>query len=284
MVLTSMKRPITRRDFLNGTQIALGASLMSPWVSAFGAEAGFELPPGYYPPAKTGLRGSHQGSWEVMHSRVMGKEWDRGFRSPDQSQNKPEEHYDLVVVGGGISGLSAAWFYQREHPQAKILVLDNHDDFGGHAKRNEFQHKGQTRIGYGGTEAIDTPSSYSAEALGLLREIGVELEKFYENFDQQLYPSYGLGKGIVFDKETFGEDKLVSGYGQRPWHEFAADMPLSEKARRDFVRVQTEQVDYLPQLSFEEKYALLKKTSYESFLRDYARVDEAVINIYKRWV
>jgi spermidine dehydrogenase len=266
---------ITRRDFLNGTQIAIGSSLMSPWVSAFGADLpNFELPLEYYPPSKTGLRGSHDGSWETMHARVMGKSW---------TSHTVEEIYDLVIVGAGISGLSAAYFYRQENPKAKILILDNHDDFGGHAKRNEFNHEGETRIGYGGTEAIDTPSAYSAEAVQLLKSIGIDLQKFYANFDQELYPSMNLSKAIVFGKESYGQDKLVTGYGSRSWQKFAADTPMSEKAKRDLVRIQTEEVDYLPQLSFEQKFELLKKTSYESFLRDYAKVDEEVISIYKRW-
>ena len=274
--MTCRKTAITRRDFLNGTQIAIGSSLMSPWVSAFGADLpNFELPQGYYPPAKTGLRGSHDGSWETMHARVMGKSWD--------TNNDIKENYDLVVVGAGISGLSAAYFYRQQHPKAKILILDNHDDFGGHAKRNEFNHNGETRIGYGGTEAIDTPSSYSPAAAQLLKSIGIDLEKFYTNFDQELYPSLNLSKGILFGKESFGADKLVTGYGNRSWREFAADTPMSKKAKQDFVRIQTEKVDYLPELTFEQKYALLSKTSYESFLRDYAKVDEEVIAIYKRW-
>lgn len=159
--MTTKKRNITRRDFLNGTQVAIGSCLMSPWISAFGADQPhFELPAGYYPPAKTGLRGSHDGSWETMHARVAGKSW---------ASNGIEQSYDLVVVGAGISGLSAAYFYRQENPAAKILILDNHDDFGGHAKRNEFNHQGETRIGYGGTEAIDTPSSYTAAAAQLLK-------------------------------------------------------------------------------------------------------------------
>ncbi|MFT5135194.1 MAG: spermidine dehydrogenase [Arenicella sp.] len=273
--MSNKNNNITRRDFLNGTQIAIGSSLMSPWVSAFGADLpNFELPPEYYPPSKTGLRGSHDGSWETMHARVMGKSW---------AGDTVEESYDLVVVGAGISGLSAAYFYRQENPKAKILILDNHDDFGGHAKRNEFNHEGETRIGYGGTEAIDTPSAYSAEAVQLLKSIGIDLQKFYANFDQELYPSMNLSKAIVFGKESFGQDKLVTGYGSRSWQKFAADTPMSEKAKRDLVRIQTEEVDYLAQLSFEKKFELLKKTSYESFLRDYAKVDEEVISIYKRW-
>ena len=123
-----MKDNISRRDFLNGSQIAIGASLISPWSNILGStNPSFKLESDYYPPNLTGLRGSHNGSWEVMHSRVLGKKW---------PQTGHEETYDLVVVGAGISGLSAAYFYKKNHPNAKILILDNHDDFGGHAKRN----------------------------------------------------------------------------------------------------------------------------------------------------
>jgi len=268
---------ITRRDFLNGTQIAIGAALTAPLLSDCGVQSEnypFALPGNYYPPAKTGLRGSHDGSWEVMHELVQGGEW---------AVSAAEEAYDLVVVGAGISGLAAAWFYRRKNPNARILVLDNHDDFGGHAKRNEFSINGETRIGYGGTEAIDTPSAYSDESLDLLKSIGVRTEAFYDYFDQEFWDRHSLSKAIFFDKASFGEDKLVTGYGQRPWAEFAADMPVSEQARQDFIRVQTAEVDHLPGLSFDEKFEILSNTSYETFLRDYWQVSEEVINIYKRW-
>lgn len=270
-----MKKSITRRDFLNGTQIAIGASLISPWVSAFGAEPNsFTLGKDYYPPAKNGLRGSHDGSWETMHARVMGEEW---------KVSKAEEDYDLVIVGGGISGLSSAYFYRKENPDAKILILDNHDDFGGHAKRNEFKYGDDIRIGYGGTEAIDTPSSYSKEALDLLKDIGIDLDKFYDAFQQDLYSSRDMGFGIVFDKEKFGETKVVTGYGQKSWQDFAKEAPLTDNARADFIRVHTDEVDYMPGVSTEDKFKILRKTGYSSFLRDYCKVDEQVIDIYQNW-
>jgi len=277
-----MSHKITRRDFLNGVSIAIGATLCPTILTACGARkptldeavTNFILPNDYYPPSKTGLRGSHDGSWENMHARVTGKSF------PHQT---PSEEYDLVVVGSGLSGLSAAHFYRQKNPRAKILILDNHDDFGGHAKRNEFDVNGQFRMGYGGTEAIDTPSAYAPESIRLLKDIGIETEKFYDYFDQEFWDRYGLAKSIVFDKETFGEEKIVFGYGERSWEDFAADMPVSEKAKADFIRVHTSTEDYLPGKSFEEKYEILHKTSYEDFLRDYCKLDEQIINIYKRW-
>ena len=145
-----MKRRITRRDFLNGASVAVGASLALPrgtWAEAFGlnglaGETAAQATAGYYPPAKTGLRGSHDGSWEVAHSLRDGKHWESP--APDS------ESYDLIVVGGGISGLAAAYFYrQQAGPKSRVLILENHDDFGGHARRNEFQSADRLLIGYG---------------------------------------------------------------------------------------------------------------------------------------
>jgi len=270
-----MKDKVTRRDFLNGTQVAIGASLLSPWTEVFGADdSKFRLGDNYYPPAKTGLRGSHDGAWETMHARVSGATWPK---------SAPEEDFDLVIVGGGISGLSSAHFYLRENPGARILILDNHDDFGGHAKRNEFQVNGETRIGYGGTESIDTPSSYTDVSRQLLKDIGVDVEKFYDYYDQDLYDSMDLSYGIAYDSETYGQRKMVTGYGSRPWKEFAAETPMSDKAKADFVRAFTDKKDYLPGMSREEKIGLLSKISYRTYLRDYVKVDNQVLEMYQRW-
>ena len=268
-----MKDNITRRDFLNGTQVAIGGSFFLSSQNLFGTSS-FSLPNNYYPPALTGLRGSHDGSWEIMHSKVLGKQW---------KKSKYEEKYDLVVVGAGISGLSSAYHYKKAHPQAKILIIDNHDDFGGHAKRNEFEVNGETRIGYGGTEAIDTPSSYSQEAKNLIKEIGIDVEKFYEAYDQSLYSSLDLGKGILFDSNSFSEERLVTGYNKVPWREFAEKTPMTQKAKDDLVRIWTEKKDYLPILSDEEKYEFLKNLSYYDFLKDYVKVDQQILEIFRRW-
>ena len=263
---------VTRRDFLNGVSVALGASLLAPWADLIAQ--GWDPGSDYYPPARTGLRGTHEGAWETMHARVQGKTWRAGA---------PEEQYDLVIVGGGISGLASAHLYRKQRPNARILILDNHDDFGGHAKRNEFSIDGQTRIGYGGTESIDTPSAYTAIAKETLVDIGIDTAKFYEAYDQTLYAKLGLSKSILFDQENFGERKLVLGYGTVSWEEFARNAPLNDQARADFIRVQTETRDYLPGLTREEKYAKLRTVSYETWLRDYCKVDPQLLELYRKF-
>jgi spermidine dehydrogenase len=166
--------PITRRDFLNGVAIGTGGAIAGGLLPQFmtAALAGVPAPQdaaGYYPPTLTGLRGNHPGSFEGAHRLRDGDFWFQPAKITDTN-----ETYDLVVVGGGISGLTAAYFYRARHADARILILDNHDDFGGHAKRNEFELGGKLALINGGTMDIDSPRPYSAVADGLLKALGVE--------------------------------------------------------------------------------------------------------------
>ena len=176
---------LTRRDFLDGVALAIAAGLTPATQLA--------AQPQRYPPALTGLRGDHPGSFETAHA--FARDGER-FSFDDLPI---EETYDLVVVGGGISGLAAAYFYRRAvGPQARILILDNHDDFGGHAKRNEFSAAGRRIIGYGGSESMQSPKNlYSPVAKELLRELGIDLTRFETAFDRNLYASLGLSRGAV---------------------------------------------------------------------------------------
>ncbi len=273
-----MEREITRRDFLNGVAVGVGALAAPGW--AFGAdepEFAPEKSPDYYPPALLGMRGNHDGTYTYAHRLRDGDEWDES--GPPE---KTGESYDLVVVGGGISGLSAAYFYRKlAGLQAKILILDNHDDFGGHAKRNEFQAGGRKLLCYGGTQSIESPSEYSDVAMGLLKELGIEIKKFYQAYDQKLYASHKLGTGFFYDKATFGEDRMVSGMGEMPWKEFLAKSPLSEVARRDLERFYTEKVDYLAGLTLEEKRTRLAKISYADFLTKIVKLSPEVLPFFQ---
>jgi spermidine dehydrogenase len=259
---------ITRRDFLNGVAVGAGGLLAAdPLLATLATEeTAAEKAGDYYPPALTGMRGNHDGTFTYAHQLRDGKGWDSLGAAV-----KTGETYDLVVVGGGISGLAAAYFYRKSAGKnARILILDNHDDFGGHAKRNEFQAGGRTLLSYGGTQSIESPGNYSDVANGLLAELGIQSGRFYKAYDQKLYKQ--LGTAAFFDKETFGADRLVTGMNAKPWPEFLAQAPLSDTARRDIARAYTEKVDYLPGLSKEEKLAKLGKISYADYLVKHCKV------------
>jgi spermidine dehydrogenase len=281
-----MQRKITRRDFLNGVSFAVGSSLLAAnplWLEAFGVpQSPFapEKDPTYYPPAKTGMRGSHDGSWEVAHALRDGTKW------PDPVAD--DESYDLIVVGAGISGLAAAYFYRKsEGRNARILLLDNHDDFGGHAKRNEFQAGNRLLLGYGGTQSIEAPANYSKVAIGLLKELGIDVQRFYKYYDQKLYDSMKLGESTFFDQETFGVDRLVPEaglhyFGPTFTKQAAAQLPIAEAAQHDILRLQETAVDYLPDLNPEQKRAKLIKISYKDFLLQYVKVHPDVVKIFQK--
>jgi spermidine dehydrogenase len=291
-----MHRKITRRDFLNGVAVTAGAVMM-PWdLSAAGlgegqAAVGPETSPSYYPPALTGMRGSHPGSFDAAHGLRDGTFWD--------SAGKPEdtgESYDLIVVGGGISGLAAAYFYRKATGgKARILIIENHDDFGGHAKRNEFHIDNSFRLGFGGTFSIESPAPYSAVAKGVIEELGIDVSSYSKYLDKNLYSSAGMRPRIFFDKETFGVDKLVinpsprggnesedaSGPSPELLKQFLANAPLADQAKRDLQRLYQEPKDYFPGLTSDQKKAKLARMSYATFLKDVAGVHEDILKMYQ---
>jgi spermidine dehydrogenase len=271
-----MGASVSRRDFIGGVGVALSGSLGTfAW-----AETETPRDPGLlasaspqvgasYPPMRTGLRGSHPGSFEVAHQMRNGTRWDPAEVSDT------EEAYDLVVVGGGLSGLSAAWFYQEAKPDARILILDNHDDFGGHAKRNEFWHGERMLLSHGGTINIEDFNQYGVPAQRLIRSLDIAPERYADFSDRDLYRSLDLDRGIFFNRETFGTDRLLTGPGEPSWEVFLAKAPLSEAARRDIARVQETRVDYLAGLTPAEKRNKLRGMSYQDYLLNLVGIEPA---------
>jgi spermidine dehydrogenase len=275
----SKKLKITRRDFLNG--IAIGgavASGLTP-LDVLAAEAGA----GNYPPVRTGMRGSHAGSFEVAHAVA----WNGARFPPPKSQT--DKVYDLVVAGGGISGLSAAHlFQQRTGDSSSVLVLDNHDDFGGHAKRNEFMVDGKLLIGYGGSQSIDGPARYSAAAKQLLLDVGIHTERFYDYFDRQFSERHKLRRAIHFDSGTYGRNVTAAnvfrgwdGGGPDDLESAIADYPIGGASKAALLRLLNDQTDHRPDLDRQEKIDFLRSISYTQYLRKYVDIPREVTDILR---
>jgi spermidine dehydrogenase len=279
---------ITRRDFLDGVALAVVAGL-SPAKMFAGPRSSASAGAASYPPALTGWRGSTPAAYESAHGLRDG----RRYALSDQAV---EEKYDLVVVGAGICGLAAAYLYRKERPAARVLVLENHDEFGGHARRNEFTVDGRLLVSYGGSESIQSPKSeWSAEARALLGELKVDVDRFERAFDRSLYPGLGLARGVFFTREAFGTDKLVRGdpmrmicddiprerLNGRPLAEFIRDFPLTGPQRAKLLALYTEKRDVLAGRTLEWKEAALGKISYREFVKRYWSLDDACANTFQ---
>jgi spermidine dehydrogenase len=274
---------ISRRDFLNGAALTVAAGL-TPLAQ-------IRAQPTRYPPALTGLRGQQPGSFDLAHALA------REGRSFAVDSVPIGERYDLIVVGGGISGLAAAWFYRRKFgTDARILILDPLDDFGGHARRNEFRLGDRLLIGYGGSESIQSPNSlWSDTATGLLRELGVELTRFETAFERSFYPGLSLTRGVFFAREAFGRDVLVTGdpstpagegaaeaaSGAKSRAEFIAGFPLSDAGKAQLLSLYESPRDPLSGKSADERRHVLETTSYRDFITKICGCGEEVANCFQ---
>lgn len=277
--MATIKSGITRRDFMNGVAIAITASAVGPM------QASANSPPRPYPPSLIGLRGAHAGSFETAHALAWeGKHWTRPKALTDGL-------YDLVIVGAGLSGLAAAHlFREKTGPDTRILIIDNHDDFGGHAKRNEFDIDGKKIIGYGGSQSIDGPSHFSSGSKAILAALGVDVAKFYGYFDQEFYAKRGMRGGLFLDKKTYGADALsdlpFSFWSEAPKSSVVKralkTLPLKDETKDAFRKLVLDDSDFLTAMSIDEKITLLRSISYEDYLRRYAGAPEEFILLLRK--
>jgi len=277
------KLSITRRDFINGVSYGLAAS-----VAPIDFLKAKNIDPFKYPPALTGIRGNHPGSFDHAHRLALA-----GGNFLEEIIDLGESN-DLIVVGGGISGLSAAYFYQeRTALNQDILILDNHDDFGGHAKRNEFQVDGREILTYGGSQSIESPSYYEEVSKKLMTDLGIDFQKFYRAYDFDYFKSRGLTSSFFFNKETYGENKIVRNVpnyrydinhknNTKPENikKVVKEMPISDKSKDEFTRLFLDKTDFFPEMTLEEKFYHLENMSYEEYLRKYHKVGDEVVGLF----
>ncbi|NUR90440.1 MAG: NAD(P)-binding protein, partial [Nonomuraea sp.] len=220
-------------------------------------------------PTLTGLQGNTPAALSVPHALRDDRFWQYAG-TPDPTG----ENYDLVVVGGGISGVSAAFEWMRRNPSARVLILDNHDEIGGHARRNEFTPQGRKGplIGYGGSQSIEAPSVWTAEGKQILQQLGVEVKKFEKYFDQELYTKLGMTDSVMCDKETFPADKLVKFPEGAKAEQWVRELPIAEQAKKDLLMLYTNPPDWWPKLTQEQKEDRLAGLTYSQFLLQVCKV------------
>ena len=275
-----MQRAITRRDFVQGAAVAAGAVLQAGAVGAFGganASAGAQrMTIADYPPVKTGMRGSHPGAYEIAHALARD-----GAKFPEPKST--EEHYDLIVVGAGISGLAAAHYYQKRFgADSKILLLENHDDFGGHAKRNEFHQSGEMVLSLGGTHNLEW-WSFSKTVNAFMQEHGVDCK----GMRKQMEFAYGRdapnSPAMWFDETTYGVNRLVTNFNlsAKLTTEDIDKIPISD-AGRDSLKRFYDSAPSLEDWTEAEAEDLLSSISYPDFLRQYGGLTEDAVQLFDK--
>ena len=282
-----MTKKITRRDFCNGIAIGTGMSLLSP-MDLFGQNEftiqNPEQPFSYYPPTLTGMRGSHKGSFEVAHALAWAGEKPAKYE-------KLDEEYDLVIVGAGISGLATAWFYQKKMgSDARILLLDNHDDFGGHAKRNEFHQDGRLLLGIGGSVNLENPKNYSEESKGLLQDLGIDLDAMRDNInDDHFSLSNPESNNALALPGPNGHVTVKANWtflyqGEGDIETAIKSLPLPVIEQEKLIEFLSGERDYLDDLSLREKYNYVQTVSYSRFLSERVGLDEETSSIFYAWM
>jgi spermidine dehydrogenase len=274
---------ITRRDFLDGIALAGGAMALSP-LQALADSQDVTHASQFYPPSLTGLRGNHPGSFEVAHALA------REGQRPDEFELL-DEAYDLVVVGAGISGLTAAYLFRKQYgPNAKILILDNHDDFGGHAKRNEFSAQGHMLLGVGGSLNLEQAAMGEAE-VSLLEEIGVNFTELRESVEPGYIIHDPMARhGIYLNRAVYGADRSVVADWNLLWAGIGdfegaiRSLKLSKADEQGLIALISGDNDFLDDIPIADRERFSRKMSYATFLRERVGLSEQAIKITEPWV
>jgi len=279
-----MQRAITRRDFVQGAAVATGAALQTgalglPNIATASTSVGATVQGTMavdYPPIKTGMRGSHPGAYEIAHALARD-----GAKFPEPKPT--DEQYDLIVVGAGISGLAAAHYYQKRFgPNSKILLLENHDDFGGHAKRNEFHQSGDMVLSLGGTHNLEW-WKFSETVNAFMAEYGVDYEAMRKQMDFAYGRDAANGQAMWFDEATYGVNRLVTHFNlsAKLTSKKIDEIPISDAGRESLKRF----YDSEPRLEeWTEAKAedILSSISYPDFLRQYGGLTEDAVQLFDK--
>jgi len=284
-----MDEPISRRDFVDGVArtLSTATALSAMPALAFSAadDTAISEPvqqgPDVYPPGQTGLRGNHKGPFVISHQFAH-----QGITQWPVAKDQDNRVYDLVVVGAGLSGLSAAHFFRKHNPKARILLLDNHDDFGGHAKRNEFDVDGKTLLGYGGSQTLQEPSSYPDAVKEMLVDVGIDIKRFETAYDHSFYKRNGLRGGIQFSKKRWGRDVSVAIPLQmfdnylpladitESIEDCIEQFPVSAAAKKQLLHLFTATEDVLKGMTEDERWEYLASISYREYLEKHMAITE----------
>jgi spermidine dehydrogenase len=235
-----LNEAITRRDFLNGVLLA-GAGVLvpgqAPTLSPADAFDGYGGVGDY--------RHANGNTWDVLSAGHAMR--DGAFERRLASAIDTGETYDLVAVGGGISGLAAAIFFQK-YKGGRALVIDNHALFGGEAKRNEFLVDGQRLVAHQGSAIFLVPGK-GGYTDRFYEMIGMDRSAFTYQTWSGSSPEMPLSHSPYDTPRNYGF-YFGPAFGQRPgvwvmdpWRRLLEGAPVSDTVKAELLRWGTNRVD-----------------------------------------
>ena len=214
---------ISRRDFVNGSLVGLGVALLSPSLPVIAAE---KKPVGLFKDPWTGFGGVGDyanSNGNVASVRKAAHLIRDGLTSKllDEAENTGEE-YDMIIIGGGFSGIGAAYQFHKKYGNTKkCLIIENHPVFGGEAKQNEFEVDGHKLYGPQGSNDFGPPNKNDK---GLIAEIyhaiGLPFDyKFVEQDPKKTKIKAPIENyyGVYWDEERFDTGYFLGKQAKKPW-------------------------------------------------------------------
>ncbi|MEU4832393.1 NAD(P)-binding protein [Streptosporangium sp. NPDC023615] len=281
-----MDRLISRRDIVDGVIATAGIAACSPprpeGRDGHGGRdrlvrAHWPVGTVLHPSPPLGSRGG--GTGPAGLARVLR---DPRFRPPAGTPEPTGEHYDLVVVGAGVSGVSAAYRWLEQAPRARILILDDHEEIGGHALRHGSPAggRGGSPVAYDGAGCAEEQAAWTPEGRELLGKLGLRSRGPGRHADHDPYPDTPMHDSVFCDRETFSSERLVVFTPGRAGR-WITDLPVTEQARRDLLRLYRDPPDWFPGLSPEEKQERLSRLTYSGFLGSVCGVHPDVLRFVR---
>lgn len=215
---------ISRRDFVNGTLVGFGAALLSPSLPVIAAKS--KKPIGVFNDLWTGFGGvgDYANSNGNIASVREAAHLIRDGLTPMLMKKVEDtgEEYDMVIIGGGFSGIGAAYQFHKKYGNTKkCLIIENHPVFGGEAKQNEFEVDGYKLYGPQASNDFGPPNK---DDKGLIAEIyrvtGLPFEyKFVKQDTQKTNVKAPIENyyGVFWDEERFDTGYFLGTEAKTPW-------------------------------------------------------------------
>lgn len=247
---------ITRRDFINAVLLGSGSLLLqlpAP-VELLALGGGWE---GYG--GVGDYAASHGNTQEIV--RIWQGLKDGSARPASRDVADSGEVFDLVVVGGGLSGLGAAYeFRETSGGKGSCLILENHPIFGGHAKRNEFLVNGVKLTGPQASNSFSVVNREGTAEDEIFSALRIPRTFSYQELDPDLRPmhfdrtSYGfmLWQDISPSVGFYFQGGSDPGWVVDPWGGRLRDAPYSRKVKRDFLTWRNTEKRYYRRSTLEE--------------------------------